>query len=64
LEILTRIADTKDHPARNEALRDIGLFGEAAVPYLTGALKNSQTKDRAIRGLGETACSAAVSDPY
>jgi hypothetical protein len=61
LAVLMKIGDWNDHPARADAIRNIGLLGEIAVPYLKAALKRDVlSKDSAIHGLGATASRAAV----
>jgi len=60
LDVLKRIGNMKDHPARSDAIQTLGLFGEVAIPYLTTALKDPQTKHSAVQGLGVTGSRAAV----
>ena len=61
LAALMKIGDWNDHPARADAIQNIGLLGEIAIPYLKAAFKKDVlSKDSAIHGLGATASRAAV----
>lgn len=62
LPVLMRIGNTRNHPARSFAIWDTGLYGEEAIPYLAGILKDSEVyrKIDAVRALGATGSRAAV----
>lgn len=55
-----RIVDNKSYYTWYYFLWNIGLFGEAAIPYLTTALEDPDKKQGAIRGLGVSGCREAV----